>query len=159
MAYGSVQDMSDAFGEVEMIRLSKRQGANLDGIDVGRVQTALDTASDLIDSHLRRRYACPLAVTPLAVNRNCLVLARYDLSFGGDTEPSEQVRLARKEAIEWLGRLNTGSVSLEGVELATAVIGARTQDRHRMARAGGRYPFNPPGTGLGSFGGGLGLWE
>ena len=156
MAYGSVEDLSDAFGEVELIRLTTPAGMELSGIDTAKAETALANASDLIDSHLRRRYACPLPVTPPAINRACLVLARYDLSFSGDTEPSEQVRLARKEAVEWLGRLNTGSVSLEGVELASAVVGARTQDRRPPARGfGGDGGFHAPGSGLGSFSGGL----
>ena len=152
MAYGSVGDMVQAFGEVELIRLSTPEGQPLEGIDIGRVETALANASGLIDSHLRRRYACPLPVTPPEINRACLVLARYDLSFSGDTEPSEQVRLARKEMVEWLGRLNTGSVSLEGVELASAVVGARTSDRRgRLGHAGvGPGPYvQPPGSGLG----------
>ncbi len=159
MSYASVQDMVDAFGETEMIRLSTPQGAELSGIDTDRVETALEKASGLIDSHLRRRYACPLPVTPPEVNDACLTLARYSLSFGGDVEPSEQTRLARKEVIEWLGRLNSGSVSLEGVELASTVVGARTQDRRTPARGYGYGGMHPPGSGLGSFSGGFGLWE
>ena len=150
MAYASVQDLSDAFGEVELIRLTTPAGMALSGIDSAKAETALANASDLIDSHLRRRYACPLPVTPPAINRACLALARYDLSFSGDTEPSEQVRLLRKETVEWLGRLNTGSVSLEGVELASAVIGARTQDRRPPTRGYcGEGVFHAPGSGLG----------
>ncbi len=155
MPYGSVDDMVSAFGEPELIRLSTPEGAELAGIDADRVETALLNASDLIDSHLRRRYACPLAVTPPAINRACLVLARYDISFSGATEPSEQVRLARKEAVEWLGRLNTGTVSLEGVELASAVVGARTSDRSGFVRPG--RVFQPQGSGLG-FGWGWDCW-
>ena len=161
MSYASALDMVAAFGEAEMTRLSTAEGQPLVGIDADRIETALANASDLIDSHLRRRYACPLTVTPPAINRACLVLARYDLSFSGDTEPSEQVRLARKEAVEWLGRLNTGSVSLEGVELASAVVGARTIDRRGFLRGGyGAGPgprFQPTGSGLG-LGWGFDLW-
>ena len=160
MSYGTVQDMVEAFGEAEMIRLSTSEGQPLSGINMGRVENALANASDLIDSHLRRRYGCPLAVTPPAINRACLVLARYDISFSGDTEPSEQVRLARKEAVEWLGRLNSGSVSLEGVDLASAVVGARTLDRRSPLRGGdgSLRGVQPSGFGLGLGQGFYGWW-
>jgi phage gp36-like protein len=157
MPYGTVTDMIGAFGEVELIRLSAPEGAKLDGIDTARVTTALTNASDLIDSHLRRRYACPLATTPPAINRACLVLARYDLSFGGSTEPSEQARLARKETVEWLGHINAGSVTLEGVEPASTVVYARTSDRGRGGRVGPGPLFQPTGSGLG-LGLGFDLW-
>ena len=157
MAYGTVDDMVQAFGEAELIRLSTPDDAPLTSINSARVQIALTNASDLIDSHLRRRYACPLATTPPAINRACLVLARYDLSFGGSIEPSEQARLARKETVEWLGRINTGSVTLEGVEPASSVVYARTSDRGRGGRAGPGPMFQPTGSGLG-LGLGFDLW-
>jgi phage gp36-like protein len=138
MAYAAVQDMIGAFGEAEITRLAASDG-DLTVLNVAKVETALGTASGFIDSHLRRRYACPLATVPPEIMRACLVLARYDLSFGGDTEPSEQVRLARKEAVDWLVRLNAGSVTLEGVELNSALIGARTQDRPRIEQVRGLY--------------------
>ena len=159
MPYATVQDLIDAFGELEMARVTTPEGQDpAAGLDVGRSTTALTVASDQIDSFLRRRYGTPLAVATPAINRACLMLARYELGFGGAVEPSEQVRLARRDTMAWLRDLNTGSANLEGVELASQVVGARTQDRSGPGFAHGvgpGDPFHQPGSGLGFFGG---LW-
>lgn len=132
MPYATLPDMNEAFGEAEMIRLSAAPG-DLDGpVDEAKVDRAIVDATDLIDSYLRRRYAVPLAApVPPAIRRACGVLARFDLAHGDQREPTEQMRLARKDTIDWLKGLADGSAELPGaVPLGgTSGAGARVSDR------------------------------
>ncbi|MFG1466887.1 DUF1320 domain-containing protein, partial [Xanthobacter sp. DSM 24535] len=95
----------------------------------GRIEQAISDSGRTIDSFLRRRYALPLIPPPAELVRCACVLARFDLACGGDREPSEQMRLARKEQLTWLDQLGTGDASLEGVVPISAAGGARTRDR------------------------------
>ena len=114
MAYAEISDMVLRFGEVELTRLSVAEGQPLDAINTATVQRALDEASAQIDTGLRKRYQVPLDPAPDEVKRACCILARYDLAFGDGREPSEQMRLARKETIEWLVRIADGKLVLDG---------------------------------------------
>lgn len=111
--YASVADMVARFGSDEMTRLTTPSGHVLAAVQPTPVLTALEEASDLIDGYLRRRYAVPLDIVPAAILRATCFLARFDLSMGEQKEPSEQTRLARKEAVEWLERIAKGEVVLD----------------------------------------------
>lgn len=135
MPYATVLDMTSRFGEVEMLRVSVADGTLPDegeAMPTGRIEQALSDASVLVDSYLRGRYAVPVVPPPAELVRATCVLARYDLAHGGDREPSEQMRLARKEVLTWLGLLGDGSVSLEGLVPISASSGARVADRPRV---------------------------
>ncbi|MCX5497323.1 DUF1320 domain-containing protein [Kaistia dalseonensis] len=133
MPYASLSDMVLKFGAIEMRRLSVADGDLPDAIEAPRIEGALADASLTIDTYLRRRYPLPLASNPDELNRACCVLARYDLALGGDREPSEQMRLARKEILAWLSDLAEGRAELSGVAPvgsgAAGSNGARTSDR------------------------------
>jgi phage gp36-like protein len=111
--YATVADMVARFGSDEMIRLSTPSGQDLVAVQSAPVLTALEEASSQIDSYLRRRYAVPLDIVPAEILRATCFLARYDLSMGEQKEPSEQMRLARKEIIEWLVKITEGKVVLD----------------------------------------------
>ncbi len=96
MAYATIADMIDRFGESEMIRLSTPDGADLVAVVPDPIDRALDEASALIDTYLRRRYRMPLTVAPPEVRRACCILARYDLSTGGQRNPSDQVQAGQQ---------------------------------------------------------------
>lgn len=133
MAYATTDDMIEAFGQEEMVNLTAAFG-ELDGpVVAAKVERALGDASDLIDSYLRRRYQVPLsAPVPASIARAARVLCRFDLAHGEQKDPTEQMRLARKEVITWLEGLAAGTVQLEGVPAAGGSgAGARTQDRPR----------------------------
>lgn len=128
--YASIADMTSRFGEAEMIRFSVAGGEIPDEILPARIEGALSDASHLIDSYLGRRYRTPIAApTPELVRAAC-VLARFDLAHGEDREPTEQMRLARKDVIAWLERLADGGAVLDGAEsTATVATKARWHDR------------------------------
>lgn len=133
MPYATAEDMIARFGEEEMIHLSVAPG-QLDGPpDTALIDAALVENSALIDTYLRRRYLVPLvAPFPVEIVRATRVLARYDLAQGEQKNPTEQMRLDRKEVLAWLEQLAAGNAQLDGVPLAGgAGAGARVKDRPR----------------------------
>lgn len=138
--YATVEDLVSRFGEVEMFRLSVADGLlppEGEPMPTGRLTQAIADAGRLIDSFLRRRYVVPVVPAPAELVRAACVLARYDLALGGDREPSEQMRLARKEVLTWLGQIGLGEASLEGVAPLSAGSSARMSDRPRIFTGGG----------------------
>ena len=133
MPYATAADMTARFGEEEMIHLTAAPGALDQPADAARIGVALSENSALIDTYLRRRYLVPLAAPiPAEIVRATCILARFDLAHGEQKDPSEQMRLARKEVIAWLEQLATGDAQLDGVPLAGGVGGgARVSDRPR----------------------------
>ena len=125
-----MSDMVARFGAVELIRLTTPADQDAEAIDTVAVDRALADASALIDSYLRPRYQMPTDAAPPEIRRAACMLARYDLSMGENKEPSEQVRLARKEAIDWLTEVSRGKVQLALPAVAdTATTVAQMSDR------------------------------
>lgn len=136
MAYAAVTDMITRFGSSELIRMTTPEGQDMTAIDTVAVERALAEASDLVDSYLRTRYAVPLVAVPLSVRGLTCRMARYDLAHGENREPTEQMRLARREDVEWLGNIAKGLVTLDGVAPASLdQSGARASDRERSFSA------------------------
>lgn len=131
MAYATVNDMVERFGQIEMIRLSTRDDALPESIDGARVENALADATAVIESYLRARYAMPLTPVPREITRACCYLARYDLAQGGEQTPSDQVTKDRDATLAWLDAMASSDGRLDAVP-ARAASGARVQDRARL---------------------------
>lgn len=131
MGYATVQDMIDRFGETEMIRLSQPEDRTAEAVLAAKVETALADNSGLVDDYLRALYRTPLSSPPESVVRAVCVLARYDLAKGERTEPTEQMRLDRKEVIGWLEGIAAGEVKIDAPSAGSpgAGHGARVSDR------------------------------
>lgn len=114
MAYATVTDMIQAFGEAELTTVTTPEGMPREAVDQTAVTSALAVASDEMDSYLRRRYAVPVATPSPAMVRYCCVLARWVLWSRTDAAPSDAMRADRKDAISWLANINNGSVTLDG---------------------------------------------
>jgi phage gp36-like protein len=114
MAYAAVTDMVARFGAQELIRLTTPDGEPLTSINQASVTRALGDASAIIDTFLRKRYLVPVTEVLPELNRAACFLARYDLAFGEQTEPTEQMRLARKEVMDWLASIRDGTIVLDG---------------------------------------------
>lgn len=132
MVYATPSDMIDRFGQAEMIRLTTEDGAAMTAVDTDKLTRAIAEAQAQADTFLRKRYDVPLTEVPLEIRRVVCIMARYDLAHGESREPSEQVRLARKEAIEWLGQIARGEVELDLDEVQSgsdsfAIMSDRTQ--------------------------------
>lgn len=142
MAYATTQDLVDAYGEAEMVRLTTEAGTDLGPVVAARAEAKLAEASGLMDSYLRKQVAVPVVPSTPVLRSCCLALARYSLMFTGGTEPTEQARLARKEWIEWLQMVAEGKIALY-VPIAGAgqTTGARIRDRLRIFDAGSRLSW------------------
>jgi phage gp36-like protein len=117
-AYATVSDMITRFGETEMIRLTTPSGQAMDAVVMAPAETALADASALIDTYLRKRYLVPLDIVPSEINVTACHLARYALAHGEDKQPSEQMKVARDEAVRWLGDVSRGITLLDLTEVA-----------------------------------------
>ena len=120
MAYATVDDMIGRFGQAEMIRLSTPDGAAMVAVLPAPIETALDDASAIIDTWLRRRYRVPLSVCPPELRRAACILARYDLSTGEQKNPSEQTVADRADALKWLAAIGAGTALLDLEEVAVS---------------------------------------
>ncbi|WP_244483350.1 DUF1320 domain-containing protein [Mesorhizobium sp. 1M-11] len=131
MAYASVQDMIDRFGETEMIRLSQPEDRTAETVLTAKVEVAIADNSVLIDDYLRGLYIVPVAAPPDSMVRAVCVLARYDLAKGERTGPTEQMRLDRKEVIGWLESIQAGRAKINAPPAGTpgSGHGARVSDR------------------------------
>lgn len=115
MAYAVLADMIDRYGSNELIRLTTPDGEPLDEINAGKIDRALADAGAMIDTYLRKRYQVPVVIVLAELRAAACKLARYDLSFGEQTEPTEQMRLARRETITWLEGVRDGKNVLDGL--------------------------------------------
>lgn len=133
MPYATVQSMTDRFGETEIIRLSRPEDREATTLLAAKVELAIADASALIDDYARKHYRVPIAAPPDSIVRATCVLARYDLAKGERTEPTEQMRLDRKEVIAWLEDIAAGKVKLDAPAVSTpgsgGASGARVSDR------------------------------
>jgi len=139
MSYATVADMIDRFGMTEMIRLSEQEDRTATVVDNVKIQTALDDASVLADTYLRSRYKLPVAIPPRDLVRAICHLARFDLAQGARTEPTEQMRLSRKDIIVWLENIAGNKINIDAPSIGggtDASHGARTSDRVGKADAG-----------------------
>lgn len=127
MAYASVADMIDRFGQAEMIRMTTPDGAEMVGVVSEPIDRALDDASALIDTWLRKRYRMPLTVAPPEIRRACCLLARYDLSTGGGRTPADQTVKEREETIAWLRSIGAGNALLDLAEVSVSDQSYATQ--------------------------------
>lgn len=118
MAYATVRDMIERFGQTEMVRLTTPADQDMDGIVMPTAEAKLDDASAQIDSYVGKRYRVPMDIPPQVIVRACCILARYDLATGEQREPTEQMGVQRKETIAWLRDIADGKVVLELDEVA-----------------------------------------
>lgn len=133
--YATADDMVARFGATEMVRLTRPKDRTALTPDEARMGTALRDAGALIDDYLRKLYTVPLASPPASIVRAACVLARHDLAQGDAADPTEEMRLSRKEVVDWLRAISSGAVQLDapGVSggLPVSTGGARVSDRPR----------------------------
>ena len=139
--YSSVADMTARWGEVEMIRLTSPSGAPLlCAPDPAVITRALTEASAIVDSYLRRRYETPVTAVVPEITRAAAILARYDLMFGDDRQPSEQATAARDAVVRWLESIRDGKTLLDldavpSSQESQAVVSTREPAFHSGSRA------------------------
>ncbi|MCH8475955.1 MAG: DUF1320 domain-containing protein [Opitutales bacterium] len=134
--YATIADMESRYGGDELRRLGVVDGDMAEELSDPRVQArvsqALMTATDQVDSYLRKRYLTPLAPAPASIVEAPCVLARHWLSQSGATTPSESVTEHRADTLKWLAKLADGSATLEGLTPIAKGSTARVSDRDKI---------------------------
>ena len=108
MAYATLQDLIDRFGDDELTGLTDRAGAGVpDAVVIGR---ALDDAGQIIDTYLGSRYTVPLnPVDPIVTVWACDI-ARF-LLYKSDVSDAVKARYAT--AMKSLAMAQDGSLTLQ----------------------------------------------
>lgn len=108
MTYATQQNLTDRFGETELLQLADRDD---DGaVDAAIVAAALGEADALIDSYVGRRYDLPLASVPPVLTNLACAIARHLLH---KDFPTEAVRKAYEDALRVLREISTGTAVLD----------------------------------------------
>ena len=131
MAYCTLQDLIDRYGEPLLREITDRGDVAAEAIDATAIDRAIADAGALIDGFLKPRYALPLNPVPPLVKRLALTIAVYEAhaSVAGD-----KVRRDYDDALKLLGQISSGAVKLDanGLEPASSgANGARITDRDR----------------------------
>lgn len=108
MAYATLQDMIDRFGETELAQLSDRSGSAV-AVDQLVIDAKLADADAEIDGYLGQRYTLPLATVPQVLKRIATDVARYHLY---DDRATEQVTNRYKDAIAFLKDVARGLATI-----------------------------------------------
>jgi len=107
MAYATLQDLENRFGEAEINQLADRDNDGNNDTDV--VESALDSATSEINSYLGVRYSTPITSVSDNLNRVCCDIARYLLH---DDAAIDEVESRYKRAISWLKDIASGKAIL-----------------------------------------------
>lgn len=113
MAYATIQDMIDRFGQQELCDATSTLDRERGSMDVERINRALEESSAVADSYLQRRYALPIRPRQLSLVRAVCALARYELYQGEAVDPSDKIRIGRKDALQWLADIGAGRATLD----------------------------------------------
>jgi len=137
MAYATLDDLKQRFGETEIVQLTDRNGD--DTADQAVVDRALEDASAIADSYLARRHTVPLDPAPLVLVSAVCDIARARLY---DANVPEAVTSRKDEAIGWLKRVADGKADAitdpaggakdEPAAISTKSNGLRVFDRDSL---------------------------
>lgn len=120
MAYATLQDLIDRYGEAELIHLTDRADPPAGAVDETVAAKALADADQTINGYTGGRYRVPLAPVPDLIVRLACDLARHYLARD---LPSEAVVAAHKEALRTLDRIAAGVVVLQAAGVAAPAAG------------------------------------
>jgi len=135
MAYATLQQLTDRYGERMLINLTDRGDVATDTIDTDAVDRAIADTQAVIDGYLAGRYALPLESVPDLVADLAQAIAIYKLHVVA-TDP--KIETDYKDAIKALEKIASGMITLEvaGVEPAgSGSSGVQVTDRDRPMTA------------------------
>ncbi|RIA44047.1 phage gp36-like protein [Hephaestia caeni] len=131
MAYATLDQLSERFGEQMLVQLTDRASPPAGAIDASVVTRALADTDAMIDGYLAGRYVLPLAETPDLLTDLALTIAIYKLhTFAPDPKIEKDYELALKS----LRDIAAGTIRLNvaGLEpAASGNSGVVTNDRER----------------------------
>ena len=142
MAYATTADLIRRFGQQELVRLTTPAGEDMDGVVVATAEAALEDASAVMDSYLRKQVRTPLDLAPREVGLYCGDIARHILSTGDGKTPGEEVQKRYDEAMRWLRDVANGVVKLDADEVVAGDESfAQVRERDTSAAPFGRAGY------------------
>lgn len=137
MDYALQSDMITRYGEQPLVELTDRNEPSEGVINTAVLQAALDDASSVIDTYIKRRYQLPLQTLPPALRQCCEAMAWFSLHRGRYTTED---RDAYDDAIKFMKDVSNGIALLEvaGAEPPSAAAQAveqnsdRTFNKHKL---------------------------
>ena len=113
MPYAVQQDIINLYGNQQFLLVSDRDG---DGVTdqvsgVYIADTALQGASDEIDSYLSNRYQMPLPTVSPVLRDKCCDIAMYRMAVSGDVMTDDR-RSRYKDALKWLEGVAAGTIDI-----------------------------------------------
>ena len=115
MSYCTLADLTDVFGEAEVLQLTDRDGDNLP--DAGYIAAVLADVAAEIDGYLRVRYALPLSAIPNRLRALACDMAHYRMY---PLAVPEAVRQRYEDARGYLKDLAAGRAQLDLPEPPTS---------------------------------------
>lgn len=123
MAYISVTEFQDFFGEDECLMLTQLDDPAATTINTVLIETALTDATDEANGYLRGRYTLPLANPPAQLKRWVMQIARYLLNR---YDPPKVVVEDYDRCLKMLAQVSTGRINLglDSGDVPTPITGA-----------------------------------
>lgn len=137
MAYATLAQFIEAFGELEAIELTNLDNPEATAIDPIPMERALTDASALIDTYLGRLYRLPLPTVPAVLIPCCLDIARHRLDR---IRVRDDVRQNYEDRIRWLEQVCKGIISL-GADLLNQPVVQTQQIGKARAESGPRLDY------------------
>lgn len=125
--YASTQQLMQRYPEREMRHMTDPTG---EGVDLVRIEQALQDASGEIDSYLQRRYTLPLIdadgafVTDSNLLRCACDIAVYRLQTLRHSDDVKDARQRYEDAIKWLKQVASGEAAVPGALLRPGIADA-----------------------------------
>ncbi|MVO16851.1 gp436 family protein [Parasedimentitalea huanghaiensis] len=135
MAYTTLAQLNDRYGERLVIELTDRDEAPTGVTDTDTVDQAIEGAAAQINGYLQGRYALPLAETPPLIKDLAEAIAIYRLHI---YSASDKIEAEHKAAVAALRDIGNGTIRLPiaGVEpKGSGGTGVRITDRERPLTA------------------------
>ena len=145
MPYCTQDDLIDAYGEEELKRTQPLDDLGVDPVilDTAAVASAIQSATDEINTYVMTRYRLPLGDTEAALlKRRCIDIAMYYLAHCPAGE-NDTRRRRYEDAVEWLTMLAEGKVLLR--RRPDAVIKSEPRREFRIPGNHAQNPYNRPG--------------
>lgn len=132
--YATKQDMTNKFGEREVIALTDREPyQNL--INDNVLNDAIAAVSAEIDSYIGSRYPTPLNPVPKIVSYMACDMVRYYLTGAAATE-TDPITMRYKNAVKFFGEVSKGVATLGGMPNEAGVAKTTANTVHMVS--GGR---------------------
>lgn len=131
MAYTSLAQMTDRFGERVLIALTDRAYPATGVLDMAVLTRALSDTDEMIDARVRVRYSLPMVSVPGLLVDLAGAIAIYKLHVSA---PDPKIEADYRDALATLKAIATGDIRLQvaGVEPSTPTgSGAMATDRDR----------------------------